>query len=141
LEIDHAAIRAPVVRADGGAAVVERQNHRPPESQAVGEKAGFGGENHRPPENPTVGVSVADATENRPASDGKSGDTLRERKIERARVARAAIGGSRAAQANGGRIQAEGLETGAQRAAVAASLGLPVRGADGAWHRAAQGHE
>jgi hypothetical protein len=24
---------------------------------------------------------------------------------------------------------------------VAASLGLPVRGADGAWHRAAQGHE
>lgn len=72
----------------GKSLVLHPENIRAPESQADGKNTALGG---RAPENPEDGISAPAGVEVHPCGDGKSGDTLKERKKERVAVARSGI--------------------------------------------------
>lgn len=65
--------------------LAEAQNALPPESQAHGETAVNGGDLNHAPENPAGGFSASVGVEIHLCRGGKSGDTLKEDKIKKAR--------------------------------------------------------
>lgn len=101
---------------------VQPESHAP-EIQGHGEKAQKVAASHHAPENPAGGFSTPARVEIRPCIDGKSGDTLRQDKTKKAREAAAAARSAAAVSLSRSSGDAQAV---AERAAVAASLGLPV---------------
>lgn len=95
------------------------------ESQAHGENTVSAS---HAPENPSGGKSTSAEVQNRPCSDGLSGDLLRERKIERAATARALFRpAARPAPVLGGGLSVAGLSA-FQRSRVLSGQSLVVEG-------------
>ena len=79
------------------------------------------------PENPAGGKSTSAETEIRRCSDGKSGDTLREKKKERARVARDAARRS-PHECGGGTLRDVGRLSDFQRSSIARGVSVVIDG-------------